>query len=66
MFSVVYLKRMAEQMVVAGLTGFGAVMLAGDGALDTSLLGAALAAALRGAYGVFVKGAGDPEQPSVK
>ncbi|MER5252882.1 hypothetical protein [Streptomyces sp. NPDC002855] len=66
MFSFAFVKRMAEQMAVAFVVGFGGVMLAGDGEVQTSLAGAALAAGLRGVYGVLVKGLGDPEQPSVK
>ncbi|MFT2016276.1 hypothetical protein ACMA1D_10600 [Streptomyces sp. 796.1] len=66
MFSVAFLKRLAEQALVAGLLAFGAVALGGDGPLTMAVLPAAAAAAGRAAYGVLVRNVGEPEAPSVK
>lgn len=67
MFNLTFVKRLAEEGVVAFLVAFGGVALAGDGALTAAALTGAAAAGLRAVYGVFVKNVGeDTDKPSVK
>jgi hypothetical protein len=59
-----FLKRFAEQAVVAFAVGFGGVFLAGGGDLQMSAASGALAAGMRAVYALFVKNVGDKDQPS--
>lgn len=65
MFNVNFLKRLAEQGVVAFVVGFGGVALAGAGSLTAAALSGALAAGLRAVYAVVVRNVGEADQPHV-
>lgn len=59
-----YLKRLAEQVLVAAGGAFGAALVV-DGSLSVAALSAAVVAGLRAGYGVLVKRFGEPDRPEV-
>lgn len=66
-FNRLYSKRLAEQMAVAFVAGFGGEFLAGGGQFTKALFVAAGTAGLRAVYGLVTKPVGtDKAAPQVK
>lgn len=61
---LVYLKRLAEQVVLGGLAA-GVPVLVGSGHVDKASLAAAGGAALLALYGIVAKAFGDLSRPTV-
>jgi uncharacterized phage protein gp47/JayE len=64
MLSVKFLERLGEQVAIAGVGAFVAVLAASDGSVTKSVIVAGISAAVRVVYGIIVHDLGDPEQPS--
>ena len=60
---MLYLKRLAELAVVAFLGAAVPVLV--DKGLDKAALAGALSAGVAAVYGLFAKGAGDKDRPTV-
>lgn len=63
MFSLVFLKRLAEESLHAFVGGFAAAALTGD--LGKAVLVGALVAGVRSVFGVLVRNFGSEDRPSV-
>jgi len=59
-----FVKRLLEQVAVTGGLAFIGVISASNGSVTKSVIVAALVAAGRAVYGLFVKPLGNPNQPN--